>query len=65
MRGMLSFFVTLEVPVLFLFATSVFFLRRRLPSHWLPRFLTLQFPLLAAGSVGLPLWTLWQVLQLR
>ena len=65
MRSLLSFFIALEVPILFLFAASTIFLRRRVPNHWLPRLLTYQFPVIAAGGVGLPLWTLWQVLQLR
>jgi hypothetical protein len=65
MRNLLPLFVVLEVPVLFLFAASVIFLRRRLPDHWLPRLMAFQFPVIAAGGVGLPLWTLWQVLQLH
>ena len=65
MRGSLPFFVMLEVPVFFLFAASVIFLRKRLPAHWLPRLLLYQFPVVAAGGVGLPLWAAWQLLQLR
>ncbi len=65
MHGTVSFFVATELPVLFLFAVTTIFLRRRLPSHWLPRLLTFQFPVIAAGSLGLPLWALWQLLQLR
>lgn len=63
MPGWLLGFVALEIPVLFLFAGSVLLLRRRPPAHWLPKLLALEFPLLAAGGIGLPLWALHALLS--
>jgi hypothetical protein len=62
MGGLLSLFIVLEVPVLFLYTGAVLLLRRRPPRHWLPKLLALEFPLLAVGAIGLPLWALFAVL---
>ena len=62
MNGILSTFVLLELPVLFLFAGTVLLLRRKPPSHWLPKLLALEFPVLAFGAIGLPLWAIFAVL---
>ena len=65
MHPLLLPFIALEIPVLFLFALCVIFLRRKQPENWLPRLLTFEFPLLAAGGVGLPLWVACQLLLAR
>lgn len=65
MHPLLLPFIALEIPVLFIFAVSVVLLRRRRPKQWLPLLLTFEFPLVAAGSVGLPLWLACQVLLMR
>ncbi len=62
MNRMLLLFTAIEVPVLFLFAAAVLLLRRRPPAHWLPKLLALEFPLLALGGIGLPLWALHALL---
>lgn len=62
MHPVLAWFVALEVPVLFAFASSVLLLRHKPPAHWLPKLLALAFPLLALGGIGLPLWALHTVL---
>lgn len=61
MHPLLLPFIAIEVPVLFVFATSVVLLRKRHPEHWLPMLLIFEFPLVAAGGVGLPLWMACQV----
>jgi hypothetical protein len=63
MSRTLILFMVLEIPVLFLFAATTLLLRRPRPAHALQRLLALQFPLLAAGGVGLPLWSLWVLLH--
>jgi hypothetical protein len=65
MHPLLLPFITLEVPVLFIFAASVIFLRQRHPQQWLSMLLIFEFPLVAAGGVGLPLWLACQVLLAR
>ena len=62
MSRILALFVVLEVPVLFLFAGAVLLLRRRPPADWLPKLLALEFPVLALGGIGVPLWALHAVL---
>ncbi len=61
MHPLLLPFIAIEVPLLFVFAVSVIFLRRRRPDRWLPILLIFEFPLVAAGGVGLPLWLACQV----
>lgn len=61
MHPLLLPFIAIEIPVLFLFAVSVIFLRQRYPKQWLPMLLIFEFPLVAAGGVGLPLWVACQV----
>ena len=61
MHPLLLPFIAIEVPVLFIFAVSVIFLRQRHPKQWLPLLLIFEFPLVAAGGVGLPLWLACQV----
>lgn len=65
MHPLLLPFIALEVPVLFIFAGSVIFLRRHRPKQWLPLLLTFEFPLVAVGGVGLPLWLACQVVLMR
>ena len=65
MHPLLLPFIALEVPVLFIFAVSVIFLRQRHPKQWLPLLLTFEFPLVAVGGVGLPLWLACQVVLMR
>lgn len=65
MHPLLLPFIVIEIPVLFIFAVGVIFLRRSHPSQWLPRLLLFEFPLVAAGGVGLPLWLACQVLLPR
>lgn len=65
MHHLVVAFVALEVPVLFIFAASVIFLRRQRPEGWLPRLLAFEFPLVALGGVGLPLWAAFTVLAAR
>ncbi len=65
MHPLLLPFIALEIPVLFIFAVSVIFLRHRRPKQWLPILLTFEFPLIAAGGVGLPLWLACQVLLMK
>lgn len=62
MHSLLLPFIALEVPVLFIFAVSVIFLRQRHPNQWLSMLLIFEFPLVAAGGVGLPLWLACQVI---
>ncbi len=50
MRSLVMLLITLEVPVLFLFAASVIFLRQQRPDSRLPRLLAFEFPLVALGS---------------
>lgn len=61
MHPLLLPFIALEVPVLFIFAVSVVLLRKHHPKQWLPMLLIYEFPLVAAGGVGLPLWLACQV----
>jgi len=65
MHPLLLPFIAIEVPVLFIFAVSVIFLRQRHPQQWLPLLLIFEFPLVAAGGVGLPLWLACQVFLKR
>jgi hypothetical protein len=60
---LLATLLALQIPVFFFFAASVFLLGRRVPDAWLPRLLALEFPVLAAGGVGLPLFALFCVLK--
>ena len=62
MRSTLWVFIALELPALFLFAFTVIFLRRKPPECWLSKLLAFEFPLIAVGGVGLPLWMAYQVL---
>ncbi len=55
--------LAVEIPVFFLFAVSIFFLGRKAPASWLPKFMAFEFPLLAAGGLGLPLYALWALLR--
>ena len=64
MPGILVLFVALETPVLFFQAAATLLLRRHPAPHPLQRLWALEFPLIALGGVGLPLWALWRVLNL-
>lgn len=57
-------FVLLEIPVLFFQTVSTFLMRRSPEPFPFQRLWTLEFPLVALGGVGLPLWALVRVLQL-
>ena len=63
MPRLLIALMVLEIPVLFCFAAATQLLRRPRPDHALQRLMALQFPLLAAGGVGLPLYSLWVLLR--
>lgn len=63
MNAFLAMLLAVEIPVFFVFAVSVFFVGRRAPASWLPKLVALEFPLLAAGGLGLPLYALWAVLR--
>ena len=41
------------------------FFRQRHPKQWLPMLLIFEFPLIAAGGVGLPLWMACQMVLMR
>lgn len=62
MRGLMVLFVVLETPVLFFHAASVFLLRPDRGPFPLQRLWAFQFPLVALGGVGLPLWALYRLL---
>ena len=55
--------IAVQSPVFFLVAVSVFYVGRKAPSAWLARLLALEFPVLAAGGIGLPLFALFCVLR--
>ena len=57
-------FILLEAPVLFFQAVTTFLLRRDPVAFPLQRLWAFEFPLVALGGVGLPLWALVRVLQL-
>jgi hypothetical protein len=59
----LALLLAVQIPAFFVFAVSVFFLGRKAPAAWLPRFMALEFPVLAAGALGLPLAALWALLR--
>lgn len=63
MNAFLAMLLAVEIPVFFLFAISVLFVGRKAPNAWLPKFMALEFPVLAAGGLGLPLFALWTVLR--
>lgn len=65
MSTLLFLFVALETPVLFFQAASVFLLRREPVPDAVQRLWAFQFPLIALGGVGLPLWALYRLLQLQ
>ncbi len=65
MHPLLLPFIALEVPVLFIFSVSVILLRQRHPKQWLAMLLIFEFPLLAVGGVGLPLWLACRLVLLR
>jgi hypothetical protein len=61
---LILWFVILETPVLFFQAASSFLIRRIPEPFPLQRLWALEFPLVALGGVGLPLWALGRILQL-
>jgi hypothetical protein len=63
MNALLALVLAVQIPVFFIFAVSVFFLGRKAPSSWLAKLLLLEFPVLAAGGLGLPLFALFCVLK--
>lgn len=62
--GMLFLFIAVEIPVLFFQAASAFLMRRTPEAFPLQRLWALQFPLVALGGIGLPLWALARILRL-
>ncbi len=65
MHPLLLPFIAVEAPVFFLFAATVIFLRRRRPDSWLAKLMAFEFPLVAIGGLGLPLWAAYAVLAAR
>ncbi len=63
MNSFLVLLLAVQIPVFFLFAVSVFFVGRKAPDSWLAKLLALEFPVLAAGGLGLPLFALFCVLR--
>ena len=63
MNALLVMLIAIEIPVFFVFAVSVFFVGRKAPNSWLARLMVLEFPVLAAGGLGLPLFALFCVLK--
>lgn len=62
--GLLVLFIAVETPVLFFQTVSAFLMRQRPDPFPLQRLWALEFPLIALGGVGLPLWALVRLLQL-